>query len=73
MGGITISALNGVNIASFDLKDQAGKADVKIDQKTVDVTQTISNRVVAGGAVANAALSGTNLGNGITFAAAASN
>ena len=37
------------------------------------MTQTISNRVVAGGAVANAALSGTNLGNVITFAAAASN
>jgi hypothetical protein len=73
VGGITISALNGVNIASFDLKDQVGKADVKIDQKTVDVTQTISNRVVAGGTVANAALSGTNLGNVVTFAAPASN
>jgi hypothetical protein len=73
VAGLEMTALNGVNIASFDLKDQTGKADIEIEQTTRDVTQTISNRVVAGGAVANAALSGTNLGNVITFAAEASN
>ncbi|MEK0082907.1 hypothetical protein [Benzoatithermus flavus] len=73
VGGITMSALNGVNIASFDLKDQSGKADIELDQKTRDITQTISNRIDASGAVANATLSGTNLGNVISFAAAATN
>lgn len=73
VGGITMSALNGVNIASFDLRDQSGKADIRLDQKTKDITQTISNRIDARGAVANANLSGTNLGNVISFAAAATN
>lgn len=73
VGGITVSALNGMNIASFDLSDQAGKADIEVNQTTRDVTQTISNRVTAGGAAANVALSGTNLGNVVSFAAPASN
>lgn len=69
VGGITVSALNGMNIASFDLSDQSGKADIEVNQTTRDVTQTISNRVTAGGAAANVALSGTNLGNVVSFAA----
>jgi hypothetical protein len=69
--GTTLSALNGMNIASFDLADQ-GTARIDVDQKTKDVTQTISNSIEAG-AVTGATLSGTNLGNVVTFKAETTN
>lgn len=71
--GVDMSATNGVNIASFDLADMTGNADIVLDQKTHDVTQTIRNSIGAGGPVANAALSGVNLGNVVTFATADGN
>ena len=64
-----MSAPNGVNIASFDLSDMSGNANIGISQQTYDVKQTIQNGVRAHGAVAGAALSGVNLGNVLTFAA----
>lgn len=66
--GIDMSAINGVNIASFDLSDMSGAGDLEITQKTYNVTQNITNGVQAHGSVAGAALSGTNLGNVVTFA-----
>ncbi len=65
--GFEGSALNGVNIASFDLSDQTGKAEISLTQKTVDLTQIAGNTVVAGGQAKNVVLSGTNLGNVVTF------
>jgi hypothetical protein len=66
--GLTMDAVNGVNIASFDLSDMTGAGDLAITQKTYNVTQDINNGVQAHGSVAGAALSGTNLGNVISFA-----
>ena len=68
VGGLDMSATNGVNIASFDLSDMSGNANMGISQQTYDVTQTIQNGVRAHGSVAGAALSGVNLGNVLTFA-----
>lgn len=68
VGGLDMSATNGVNIASFDLSDMTGNANIGISQQTYDVKQTIQNGVRAHGSVADAALSGVNLGNVLTFA-----
>jgi hypothetical protein len=72
VGGTTLSALNGMNIASFDLTGQNGRASIDVFQKTMDVTQTISNKVEAG-SVVGTTLSGTNLGNVVTVAVEATN
>lgn len=61
---VKLEALNGMNIASFDLANQ-GRAHLDVTQKTMDVTQTISNSIEAG-TVSNATLAGTNLGNVVT-------
>ncbi len=68
VGGLDMSATNGVNIANFDLSDMSGNANIGISQQTYDVKQTIQNGVRAHGSVAGAALSGVNLGNVMTFA-----
>lgn len=68
VAGLTMEAVNGVNIASFDLSDMAGAADLKIVQDTYEVRQDIRNGVQAHGAVSGAVLEGTNLGNVVTFA-----
>ena len=65
--GLDMSATNGMNIASFDLSDMTGAADIELTQLTYNVTQDISNGVQAHGSVAGAALSGVNLGNIVTF------
>ncbi len=71
--GLEMSGLNGINIASFDLKSQTGEGDIGIEQVTRDVTQVVANTATAAGAAANVKMSGTNLGNVITFAAAPAN
>ena len=68
--GLDMSATNGFNIASFDLSDMTGAADIELKQVTYNVTQDISNGVQAHGSVAGAALSGVNLGNIVTFVVA---
>jgi opacity protein-like surface antigen len=70
VGKLNMEGLNGVNIASFDLKDQTGKADIEIEQTTRNLTQLVANSVNAGGNAANVSMAGTNLANIITFAAA---
>ncbi len=70
VGGLDMSAINGVNIASFDLSGMTGKADIALEQTTRNVTQNISNGVQSHGSIANAALSGVNLGNIVSFGAA---
>lgn len=69
VSGVDMSAVNGVNIANFDLSDMAGTADIKVTQATFRVSQDIVNTLGSQGSIANAALSGVNLGNVITFAA----
>lgn len=70
IAGLEMAGTNGVNIAQFDLSAQTGLAEIGVVQATVGVTQTVTNAAYSAGDAANVAMSGINLGNVVTFAAA---